>query len=156
MLSAVIKSPYAPFSRRDAIVVLGCPPGPALDERAHTAAALFAAGGAPRVIATGYRGEAEAVAGIVPFAELEPHATSTAENAAFVAAMLPAGASVWLVTHRFHARRAVYLFGRAGLHAAAWPASDRHRASWYAREAAAWLRAIAGRSRAPLRPRRSS
>jgi len=144
VLSAVIKSPYAPFSRRDAIVVLGCPPGRTLDERTGTAAALYAAGGAPRVIATG-RGEAEAVAARLPVAELEPRATSTAENAAFVAAMLPPGASIWLVTHRVHARRAAYFFGRAGFAAAVWPASDRVRAKWYLRELGGWLKAVAGR-----------
>ncbi|HEY4242309.1 MAG TPA: YdcF family protein [Kofleriaceae bacterium] len=158
------RAPISP-SPRDAIVVLGAalrPSGrmsPVLAERAEAGAALYHAGGAPLVIATGGptrgapRAEADAIAERlrergVPAAAIvvERAARSTADNARFVAALLPRGASVWLVTQPFHARRAELLFARAGLDARAWPfasrqARDRRRATrWLVREAGAWVR----------------
>jgi uncharacterized SAM-binding protein YcdF (DUF218 family) len=141
-----------PFAPRDAIVVLGAPGPAVLAERAAAAGALYRLGGAPEIIATG-RGEADAIArALAPIpVRLEPDARSTAENARFVAAMIP-GQSVWLVTQPFHMRRAEYLFRREGLDAAAWHIADsieyrdRRRAlRWLAREYGAWARALLAR-----------
>jgi uncharacterized SAM-binding protein YcdF (DUF218 family) len=153
------------FHARDAIVVLGARLSndsltPVLVERARVAAELFARGAAPRVIATGgvtsgTRSEAGALADAieqlgVPSVERETRARTTAENARFVAAMLPRGARVWLVTQPFHARRAEYLFTRAGLDARAWHIADsiqyrepRRALRWIVREYAAWLKLMA-------------
>jgi uncharacterized SAM-binding protein YcdF (DUF218 family) len=152
---------------RDAIVVLGARLSnnsltPVLVERARVAAELFARGAAPRVIATGgvtsgTRSEADALGDAieplgVPVVERETRAMTTAENARFVAAMLPRGARVWLVTQPFHARRAEYLFVRAGLDARAWHIADsiqyrepRRALRWIAREYAAWLKLLVRR-----------
>jgi uncharacterized SAM-binding protein YcdF (DUF218 family) len=149
---------------RDAIVVLGArlanhKLSPVLAERARVAAELFARGAAPRVIATGgvtsgTRSEADALADAieelgVPVVERETRAMTTADNARFVAAMLPRGAHVWLVTQPFHARRAEYLFERAGVDARAWHIADsiqyrepRRALRWIAREYAAWLKLL--------------
>ena len=143
-----------PLVRRDALVILGAPlradgqPSRVLAERIAAATALYRAGGAPRVIATG-RGEAEAIAAALELempVEIERAARHTADSAKLVAAMLPAGASVWLVTQPFHARRAEYLFRRAGLGAHAWHIADsieyrdRRRAlRWLVREYGAWI-----------------
>jgi uncharacterized SAM-binding protein YcdF (DUF218 family) len=84
----------------------------------------------------------------VPRAALieEPRARSTAENAAFTAALLAPARSVWLVTQPFHARRARWHFRRAGLDPRVWHIDDSlqyaHPARalrWIAREYAAWL-----------------
>jgi uncharacterized SAM-binding protein YcdF (DUF218 family) len=154
------------FARRDAIVALGARLSndsltPVLVERARVAAELFARGAAPRVIATGgvtsgTRSEADVLADAieqlgVPQVERETRAMTTADNARFVAAMLPRGARVWLVTQPFHARRAEYLFARAGLDARAWHIADsvyyvaslrepRRALRWIVREYAAWLK----------------
>ena len=157
----LFEAPRVPLGRRDAIVVLGAPPGRVLDERIAAARELFRAGGAPLVIATG-RGEAEVVAAAFDTpVVIEPHARTTADNARLVAALLPPGASVWLVTHPFHTRRAVYLFTRVGLDPAPWPATDRRRLRWYLRETGAWAKvllatAARARSRARRRCRRAS
>jgi uncharacterized SAM-binding protein YcdF (DUF218 family) len=152
--------------RLDAIVVLGAPlhadrPSEALAERIAAAAALYAEGGAPRVVPTGgvtrgaRRAEADVMAeelvrhGVpVDAITVEDRARTTAENAAFVAALL-GDARVWLVTQPFHARRARWLFRRAGLRprvlhiADSMQYRDRRRAlRWVTREYAAWLRAI--------------
>lgn len=152
----------------DAVVVLGAPLAPdgslseVLRERVEAGFALWRAGGAPRLCVTGgpSRGRTEAdamaeavVALGVPERALvvERAARTTAENAANVAALLrPQGATrVWVVTQPFHARRARWLFRRAGLDAWAWSiegglqARDPARAlGWIAREYAAWLRAL--------------
>ncbi len=143
-----------PFARHDAIVVLGAKlfadgsVTPALAERIAAAAALYRAGGAPSVIATGGGGEADAIAaglGAIPV-RVERLARTTAENARLVAAMLPRGAAVWLVTQPFHGRRAEYLFRRAGLTPHVWHIADsieyrdRRRAlRWLVREYGAWV-----------------
>jgi uncharacterized SAM-binding protein YcdF (DUF218 family) len=167
LLGAPLGARARPLDRRDAIVVLGAPLvddaiTPVLVERARVAAELFARGAAPRVIATGgvtrgTRSEADAIADAieqlgVPNVERETRAMTTADNARFVAAMLPRGARVWLVTQPFHARRAEYLFRRAGLDARAWHIADsiqyrepRRALRWIAREYAAWLVLVARR-----------
>ena len=152
-----------PFARRDAIVVLGAllrpdgRPTSVLAERIAAAAALYRAGGAPIAIATGgmsgaVRAEADAIAeglGEIPV-RIERAARTTAESARLVAAMLPPGASVWLVTQPFHGRRAAYLFARAGLDAHVWHIADsleyrdrRRAVRWLVREYAAWVAVLA-------------
>jgi uncharacterized SAM-binding protein YcdF (DUF218 family) len=158
------------FEPRDAIVVLGAPLGPdgaltpVLQERVEVAAALFAAGGAPRIVATGgpSRGslqtEADAIAaalmaaGILGEAILvETESRSTRENAQFTARKLaPYDAHrIWIVTQPFHSRRAARLFRNAGFDARVWHIADsleyvdRKRAvRWCAREYAAWARLL--------------
>jgi uncharacterized SAM-binding protein YcdF (DUF218 family) len=117
-------------------------------------------GGAGRVSATGgtTRGaarpeaavmaEALAAAGITGV-EVEVASRTTAENARFVAALLPPGASVWLVTQPFHGRRAAYLFARAGLDPRPWHIADsleyrdrRRAVRWLTREYAAGARLL--------------
>ena len=156
----------------DAIVVLGGPLGPgdrltpALVERARAGAALFRAGGAPRVVASGgiTRGAARAEADVlaealrregVPEAALvvERESRTTAENARFTAALLGRSAvGVWLVTQPFHGRRARRLFRRAGFDAHVWHIADslqyRDRRSalrWVVREYASWVAMYARR-----------
>ncbi len=164
--AAVSDAPEA----RDAIVVLGARLGArgqltdVLRERVAVAATLFAAGGAPRIVATGgvtragAPAEGDAIAAAlraagVPDAAIvvERAARSTAENARMTAPLLPPRARVWLVTQPFHARRAVYVFRRAGFDAKAWPMPDsleyrqpRRARKWRMREWAAWLRVLLG------------
>jgi SanA protein len=156
---------------RDAIVVLGASLGrrdslsPVLAERVTAAIQLWRAGAAPTIVCTGgitgraHRAEATVMAaalvgaGVPPAAiVVEDAALNTADNARYVAALLPAGARVWIVTQPFHARRAVYLFRRAGLDPTAWHIADsleyrdRRRAlRWLVREYAAWLRVVVRR-----------
>lgn len=155
---------------RDAIVVLGASLrrdrlSRVLAERIAAGVTLWRAGGAPTIVCTGgvtgraHRAEATVmaealVAAGVPTSAIvvEDRAQTTADNAAFVAALLPAGARVWLVTQPFHARRAAYLFRRAGLDARAWHIADsleyrdRRRAMrWLVREYAAWARLLVRR-----------
>lgn len=148
----------------DAIVVLGAPLHPSgrlssiLEERVAAAAALYQAGGAPHVIASGGtthgapRAEADALAeGLraagVPDVLVESRSRTTLENARFTAELLaPLGArSVWIVTQPFHGRRAAHLFRRCGLEPRVWHIADslqyrdRKRAlRWLVREYAAW------------------
>jgi uncharacterized SAM-binding protein YcdF (DUF218 family) len=160
-LARALGAPLAlrdPLAPADAIVVLGAPlvGGRISDvvlERAQAAAALYHAGAAPLVCATG-RGEAGAIGRAlvergVPEAalRLEHAARTTAENASLTAALLaPDGVrAVWLVTQPFHARRARWHFRKAGLDARVWHIDDslqyRHPARalrWIAREYAAW------------------
>lgn len=152
----------------DAIVVLGAPlfPDgtltPILDERIATAARLFQAGAAPRVVATGGvthgapRAEAEAIAeglvaaGVPRDAILVERASlRTIDNARLTAQLLaPLGAHrIWIVTQPFHGRRAARLFRDAGFDARVWHITDslqyrdRRRAlRWCVREYAAWGR----------------
>lgn len=152
------------FQPLDAIVVLGAPLTPSgeltqiLDERVRAAAALWRAGGAPRVVATGgvtgraSRAEADAIADALRAAGVteilvEARSRTTAQNAQLTAELLaPLGArSVWLVTQPFHGRRASHLFCRAGLVPHVWHIADsvqyreRMRAlKWLVREYAAW------------------
>ncbi len=157
--------------RRDAIVVLGAPltpdgqPSAVVAERVAVAAALWHAGGAAQVIVTGGRtrgaprSEAAAMAAALRAAEVDPaailvedRARSTADNAAFVRALVPDARAVWLATQRFHARRAAWLFRAHGFdvrvaHAAdGLERDDPGRAiRWAVREYAAWVRALARR-----------
>ena len=144
----------------DAIVVLGAPLWndeltPPLAERVEAAAALYHAGGAPRVVATGgvthgaRRSEAAAIAdGLrargVPDVIVEERSQTTRENAAMTAALL-GPCAIWIVTQPFHGRRSARLFRRAGFDAHVWHIAnsleyrDRKRAfRWVAREYVAW------------------
>ena len=166
-LAALLERPLtigAPFAVLDAIVVLGASLGPGdaltpvLAERVAAAAALWHAGGAPRVFATGgvtgraARAEADVMADAlaqlgVPELIRERASQTTRENARLTAPLLAACGvrSLWVVTQPFHARRAVRLFRAAGFDARAWPITDglqaraRPRAvRWLVREYAAW------------------
>lgn len=153
-----------PLQALDAIVVLGAPLGPndaltpVLAERVRAAAALFHAGGAPVVVATGgvtagaRRAEADVLADAlraegVADVVVERGARRTIDNARLTAVLLaPLGARrVWLVTQPFHGRRAARLFRAAGLEPHVWHIadsleySDRRRAvRWLVREYASW------------------
>jgi uncharacterized SAM-binding protein YcdF (DUF218 family) len=157
----------------DAIVVLGAPLGPGgsltpfLDERVAAAAALYEAGAAPRIVATGGvthrapRAEAEAIAEGLMAAGVPTHAIlveaasrRTFDNARLTAEILaPLGAHrIWLVTQPFHGRRSARLFRDAGFDARVWHIADsieyrdRRRAlRWCAREYAAWARLLLSR-----------
>lgn len=162
----VIADPLVPL---DAIVVLGAPlrgdrPSRVLAERIAAAVALYRAGGAPRVVATGgvtqgaARSEAAAIAAELIAAGVpreaivvEGASATTRDNARCTAALLaPLGARrVWLVTQPFHGRRAARLFRRAGLEPHVWHITDsleyRDRARalrWLVREYAAWGRLL--------------
>jgi uncharacterized SAM-binding protein YcdF (DUF218 family) len=152
----------------DAIVVLGAPLAhgdrlsPVAAERCDAAADLYAKGGAPIVVVSGgvtgraIRAEAAVMAERVaergvPAAAIivEARSRTTAENARFVAEILGADRRVWLVTQPFHARRARWLFRRAGLEPRVWHIADsleyrdRGRAlKWLGREYGAWVRAL--------------
>lgn len=161
-----------PMARADAIVVLGAPlrddrSTPVLAERIEAAAALWHAGGAPIVVASGgitggaRVAEADVIAqGLralgVTEVVVERASRTTAENAQMTAELLrPRGAkTVWLVTQPFHGRRAARLFRTAGLSPRVWHIAesleyrDRGRAlRWVLREYAAWGRLL-------LRPKR--
>lgn len=155
----------------DAIVVLGAPLHPSgalsqiLAERVAAAAALYHAGGARRVIASGGitqgapRAEADAIAeglraaGVVDVV-VENRSRTTAENARLTADLLaPLGArSIWIVTQPFHGRRAARLFRNVGLEPRVWHIAnslqyrDRKRAlKWLVREYAAWTKLLVTR-----------
>lgn len=155
-----------PLRALDAIVVLGAPLfadalTPPLIERVAAAAALYHAGGAPRVIASGGithgagRSEAAAIAeGLrargVPDVIVEDRSRTTLENARFTRALVPEVHAVWVVTQPFHGRRAARLFRAAGFDARVWHIADsleyrdRRRAlRWVAREYAAWAALLA-------------
>ncbi|MEO8704008.1 MAG: YdcF family protein [Kofleriaceae bacterium] len=164
LVASLLEAPLVvrePMRRLDAIVVLGAPlrkdrPSPVLAERIAAAAALWHAGGAPIVVATGgvtyggTRAEADVMAeqlrdrGVTEV-RVEAASKTTAENARFTAALLGTGTRVWLVTQPFHGRRAARLFRTAGLEPHVWHIADsieyrdRKRAlKWLAREYAAW------------------
>lgn len=119
----------APSGHYDAIIVAGCrvdpdgSPSPALEWRVRKAVALWQAGAAPRLVFTGGLGaypptEAGAAATFaaalgVPreVMLLEGRSTSTEENAANAAAVLPA-ARVLVVTDAYHVFRARRVFDR--------------------------------------------
>lgn len=156
------------FQPLDAIVVLGAPLTPSgaltriLEERVRAAAALWHAGGARRVVASGgvtagaSRAEADAIAEALRAAGVteilvEARSRTTAQNATYTAELLAplAARSVWLVTQPFHGRRAALLFRRAGLLPRVWHIADslqyreRTRAlKWLAREYAAWAKLL--------------
>jgi uncharacterized SAM-binding protein YcdF (DUF218 family) len=164
VIARLLEAPRHPLEPLDAIVVLGAPLRPSgrlspiLEERVAAAAALYHAGGARLVVATGGitegapRAEADAIAeGLaaagIPDVLVERDARTTAENARFTARLLaPLGArTVWIVTQPFHGRRAALLFRRAGLSPCVWHIADsvqyrdRRRAMrWVAREYASW------------------
>ena len=157
---------------RDAIVVLGAPLTPAgvltpiLDERVAAAAALYHAGGGRFVVASGGTTQGAPRAEAIALAEglraagvddvvVEDRSRTTAENARLSAALLAerGARSVWLVTQPFHAKRAAWLFRRAGLDARSWHIADsvqyrdRKRAlRWILREYGSWA-ALAVRRR---------
>ncbi len=158
------------FTRCDAIVVLGAPLRddrltPILEERVEAAAQLFHAGGAPKLIATGGITAGSTIAEADAIAEalrargireviVERASTSTVENARFTAALLPRGATVWIVTQPFHGRRAARIFRTEGLAPRVWHIAnsveyrDRKRAlRWVVREYAAWGRLLLGPQR---------
>ena len=167
------RAPHA--EARGAIVVLGAVLArdgrlsAALVERVAAAAALFHAGGARTVIATGgitrFRGRSEGDAIAAALVELgvpapaivvESAARTTADNARLTAAELRrlGERTAWIVTQPFHARRAVYLFARAGVDARAWHIADsleyrdRPRAlRWLVREYGAWVKLALRRGR---------
>jgi uncharacterized SAM-binding protein YcdF (DUF218 family) len=155
----VIEEPFQPL---DAIIVLGAPlvrdrMSPVLEERVVAAAALYHAGGAPLVVATGGRtrgaGRAEAdviadelAARGVREVVRETRSRTTVENARFTATLVDAR-RIWLVTQPFHGRRAARVFRAAGFTPHVWHIADsleyrdRTRAvRWLVREYAAWGR----------------
>jgi len=172
-----VKHALEPNAPLDAIVVLGAPLrrsgalSQILRERIVAAAALYHAGGASHVIATGRathgapRSRAGAVAGGVEarggsraVAQSPPGAKP--ENARFTAALLaerlPPGAvrTIWIVTQPFHGRRAARLFRDAGFEPRVWHIDDslqyreRKRAlRWLVREYAAWGKPVVVRKR---------
>jgi uncharacterized SAM-binding protein YcdF (DUF218 family) len=172
LVARLLEAPLAigdsPAEPRDAIVVLGAPLSPRgeltpiLAERVAAAAALYHAGGAPLVVASGGvthgapRAEADVLAEAlraagVPDVLVENRSRTTAENARYTAELLaPRGArSVWLVTQPFHSRRAELLFRRAAFDVRAWHIEDsvqyrdRARATrWLMREYAAWAKLL--------------
>ena len=110
----------------DAIVVLGAPVGPTLEERVRAGVALWQQGVAPRMILSGIAPEAPTMARMasqlgVPEAALwiEDRARSTQENALRSAELLRAAGlrSALVVTTPYHLRRAMALFRRAGIDA---------------------------------------
>jgi len=148
------------FQPLEAIVVLGAPVhrdgglSRVLAERVEAAARLFRGGGAPVVVVTGGvtngapRSEAAAMAEAlvaegVPEAAIvvEDRARTTDENARYTARVI-AARRVWLVTHPFHARRAAFLFTRAGFTPSVWPLTGAPRLRWLVREYAAWARLL--------------
>ena len=152
----------------DAIVVLGAPLAAGdrltevLTERVDAAASLYALGAAPVVVTTGgvtrraTRSEAHVIAegliarGVpVDAVVVEDRSRSTAQNAAFARALLGDRRRIWIVTQPFHARRARWLFRRAGFEPRVWHITDsiqyrdRRRAlRWLWREYGAWLSAV--------------
>lgn len=127
MVSALVRAlsrplePSRPPQPADAVVVLGAPLGPLLDERVRAGVRLWREGLAPLICLTGY-GEASDMArhaaslGVPGSAiVVEPSARNTAENARRTAALLlPARPRVWVVTQPFHLRRAAFWFRVAG------------------------------------------
>lgn len=115
-------------------------PGPALARRTELALDLYRAGVADRIVFTGGVGdegklsEAESAARyarrLAPDASilLEPHSTSTEENARFAARLLGPESRVVVVSDAYHVFRCRRVFGRyfrqvvgAGSRGAPWP-----------------------------------
>jgi uncharacterized SAM-binding protein YcdF (DUF218 family) len=156
----------------DAIVVLGCPVfggriSPPAEQRVEAGMELLRRGGAPLLCFSGGGGEAAVMAARafelgVPLSALrvEPNARSTEENAILSAALLRADGceDVWVVTHGFHLRRALYWFRRNYARARGWqPESGLEiektgpALKMLLREYLAWA-ALAARSAARRRP----
>jgi len=152
--------PVARAPRASAIVVLSggfrhpAPGAPGTMEwrdpdRFQAGLDLFRAARAPRLLFTGgpvvfsappeaglpsegelYRREAVA-RGLPPAAlAVTPLVLNTAEEAQAVAALLPPGSSVLLVTSAYHLPRARRLFERQGLRVLPWPVDFQARAAW--------------------------
>src|SRR5262245_43729527 len=111
----------------DAIVVLGAPVGPTLEEGVRAGVALWRQGLAPRMIVSGIAPEAPTMARManalgVPENALwiEDRARSTQENAQRSAELLLSAGlrSALVVTTPYHLRRALAFFRRAGIDAA--------------------------------------
>jgi len=161
--------PVAP-EPADAIVILGAPLRPddslppLAEERVRAGVELYRRGLAPVICMTGGhcpRGyehtasEAEGMARWVRKAGVPESAirvdrlsASTRENASRAAELLfPEGRrKVWIVTQRFHMKRALHLFRRAGFEAKGWiiegGAQDDHRPAslwWVVREYGSWV-----------------
>lgn len=172
LLARVLEAPLVvrePLRPLDAIVVLGAPLAAGdrltapLAERAQAAAALWRAGGAPIVVATGgvTRGAGRAEADVlaeairtagVPEVLVERASKNTEENARFTAELIGTARSVWIVTQPFHGRRAARLFRRAGFDAHVWHIDDsieyrdrRRAVRWLAREYLSWATVFARR-----------
>jgi uncharacterized SAM-binding protein YcdF (DUF218 family) len=164
LLELPLRVADTPIEQHDAIVVLGAPLTPRgeltaiLEERVAAAVALYRAGAARYVVASGGttagapRAEADALAEALRSAGVanvlvENRSRTTRENAQLTADLLaPLGArKVLLVTQPFHAKRAALLFRRAGLDARSWHIADsiqyrdRKRAlKWLVREYGSW------------------
>ncbi len=110
-----------------AALVLGCPPGPALDARVDGAIALWRAGRAERIVVSGAGGEADAgraraIAAGVPAEAvvIEPAARDTWENLALSRALVGDG-PLWVVSDRWHLPRALRFAVALGIDARPWP-----------------------------------
>ena len=119
----------------DAIVVLGAPLGPTLEERVHAGVELFMRGLAPRMILSGIAPEAPAMARIaselgVPEDAIwiEDRARSTRENAERSAELMEAAGlrTAIVVTTPYHLRRAMAFFARVGVQARPHFIADSH------------------------------
>jgi uncharacterized SAM-binding protein YcdF (DUF218 family) len=124
----------------DAIIVLGAKvlaggvPSGSLRARAEAGAALWHAGGAPRIVTTGAHhlgppGEAVVARGIllaagVPDAaiRIEDKSRNTQGNLLFARGILPPEVMrVWIVTEPFHMARALTIAREVGFEPLAWP-----------------------------------
>lgn len=107
----------------DAVIVPGCrvfddgTPSAALVRRVRLASEAVLAGAAPILVISGHRGEAEAGARLalafgVPADRIhqEPHARTTAENAAHTAALLPHARRILVVSDDIHLLRCALIF----------------------------------------------
>lgn len=168
--------PGAPIDEEpaDAIVILGAPLSPddtlppITEERVRTGVELYRRGLAPVICMTGGhcpRGhehtasEAEGMARWVRAAgvpesalRVDRQSASTRENARRAAELLfPEGRRrVWLVTQRFHMKRALRLFRRAGFDARGFvieggvqDRGDLKSLQWIVREYGSWVLALA-------------
>ncbi len=179
LLTRLLAAPLDPGPPRalepaDAIVLLGAPLRPddtlppLAEERVRAGVELYRRGLAPVICMTGGhcpRGhehtasEAEGMARWVRRAGVPDSAlrvdrlsSSTRENASRAAEILfPEGRRrVWIVTQRFHMRRALRLFREAGFDPMGWiiegGAQDRHGAAslwWIVREYGSWTLVLA-------------
>ncbi len=123
-------------------LILGCQPGPGLRRRTEAALRLHAAGDAPRLVFSGFRGEARwgadlARAAGVPEAAiaLEEQARSTWQNLIFSWALLDE--PFWLVSDPWHLPRAALMARKLGLPAEPYPTAWRLDAMTLPREALA-------------------
>lgn len=123
----------------DAIIVLGAAvleggvPSASLRARAEGAAALWFAGGAPRIVCTGAHhlrppGEAVVAHGLLRAAGvpedvvlLEEKSRNTVGNLSFARGLLPDAGRVWIVTEPFHMARALRIARRVGFEPIPYP-----------------------------------